>query len=130
VILRESIAANSREGKFQFRLRQNNRTLRKERFMALRTQISFRLDPYSAGRLAEGAARHALSEGAYARRLVVEALHEPDRLRDEVTRIRAELAALSERFARAVVALLVDAGKAEPEEAQAFVSSWGRECSR
>ncbi len=89
--------------------------------MGVRTQISFRLDPYSAERLAGEAAKLGMSVGSYARRLVVDGLYEKDRLREEVALARREVALLSERFRTAVVAILVDAGKAEPDEARAFV---------
>lgn len=85
--------------------------------------IGFRLPGPYAQRLRQEAARHGLSAGAYARLLVVEALADADRLRllDEVAELRRAVGRLHENLGIAVVALLSDAGKAEAEEARAFV---------
>jgi hypothetical protein len=63
-----------------------------------------------------------------ARLLVVECLVDADRHRlwEEAAEIRKGLARLQRALEVAVVALLCDAGKAEPEQAEAFVKEYLR----
>jgi hypothetical protein len=94
------------------------------------THLTFRL-PAADARLLAGRARAlGLSSGMLARLLVLQSLTDSHtaELAEEVARQRVELAGLREefrawrhRFALAVEALLVDAGKAEPDEAAAWV---------
>lgn len=87
------------------------------------TVINFRLSPALTRVLAESANEARLSPGAYARLLVIEALSDADRVRlfDEITAIRRGVATAIRNLETAAVAILVDGGKAEPEEAEAFV---------
>lgn len=87
------------------------------------TTIGFRLPRSYARILNEEAGRHALSPGAYARLLVVEALADADRARlfEETGSIRAALDRLANNLETALVALLCDAGKAELAQALEFV---------
>jgi hypothetical protein len=92
--------------------------------------LTFRLPAADAWLLAARARTAGLSSGSLARLLVVQALADTHtaELVEEVTRQRRELAELREEFrqwrrvfALAVEALLVDAGKAEPDEAAEWV---------
>ena len=87
------------------------------------TVISFRLSPAVARSLVETAGRLNLPPGAYARLLVIEALADADRVRlfDEVAAIRRGVMTALRNLETAAVAILVDGGKARPEEAEAFV---------
>jgi len=92
--------------------------------------FTFRLPAEDARLLAARARAVGLSPGGLARLLVLQALTDSHtaELAEEVARQRQELAALGEesrdwrrRFALAVEALLVDGGKAEPDEAAEWV---------
>lgn len=87
------------------------------------TVISFRLSPAVARSLAQTAERLNMHPGAYARLLVIEALSDADRVRlfDEVAAIRRGVMTAIRNLETAAVAILVDGGKAQPEEAEAFV---------
>jgi len=87
------------------------------------TVINFRLSPSLARSLVQAAGRVNMSPGAYARLLVVEALADADRVRlfDEVAAIRRGVVTANQNLEAAAVAILVDGGKAEPEEAAQFV---------
>ena len=86
--------------------------------------VGFRLPRVYARILAEQAARHGLTPGVYARLLLVETLADADRLRvfDELAAVRQALDRLTANLETAAVALLCDAGKAEPPQARAFVA--------
>lgn len=85
--------------------------------------IGFRLSAAAAKRLAAAAARRGLTPGTYARRLVLEGLEDDAgrKALDELAVIREQLARLRTDLARVAVALLTDAGKAEVEDAEAWV---------
>lgn len=85
--------------------------------------IGFRLSAAAAKRLAATAARRGLTPGTYARRLVLEGLEDDAgrKALDELAVIREQLARLRTDLARVAVALLTDAGKAEVEDAEAWV---------
>jgi glucokinase len=84
--------------------------------------IGFRLPPALARKLAAEAARRDLTPGTFARRVVLDALaDDAGRVADELALLRADLARLRAELRRATVALLADAGKADIEEAEAWV---------
>lgn len=85
--------------------------------------IGFRLSAAAARRLATAAARRGLTPGTYARRLVLEGLEDEvgRQTLDELAAVREQLARVRADLARVAVVLLADAGKAEPEEAEAWV---------
>lgn len=85
--------------------------------------IGFRLSAATARRLATAAARRGLTPGTYARRLVLEGLEDDAgrKALDELAAVREQLARLRTDLARVAVALLTDAGKAEVEDAEAWV---------
>lgn len=87
------------------------------------TVINFRLSPALTRVLSESAGEARLSPGAYARLLVIDALSDADRVRlfDEISAIRRGVTTAIKNLETAAVAILVDGGKAEPEEAEAFV---------
>lgn len=87
------------------------------------TVISFRLSPSLAKTLLDAAAELNLAPATYARILVIEALSDADRVRlfDEISAIRRGVMTTIQNLEAAAVAILVDGGKAEPEEAAAFV---------
>ncbi len=87
------------------------------------TVISFRLSPSVAKSLLDAAGAMNIAPATYARLLVIEALSDADRVRlfDEVQAIRRGVTAAIQNLETAAVAILVDGGKAEPEEARAFV---------
>jgi len=69
---------------------------------------------------------------AYARRLVILTLNDAERLhlKDAMTELQGEVRRQREDFAKAVEALLVDAGKVEPEDASDWVLEHLREGER
>ncbi len=85
--------------------------------------ISYRLPEGLVARLSESADKVNMSPGAYARLHLIEVLSDTERVRlkDELAEIRKGLTSLQRSLEIAVTALLVDAGKAALEEAQAFV---------
>ncbi len=92
--------------------------------------FSFRLAAPDARELAKHARAVGLSPGQLARLLVMQALgnshlqemaQELARLRQEVAELGEQQRSAREQFARAVEALLVDAGRAEPAKAAAWV---------
>lgn len=92
--------------------------------------LTFRLPAEDARLLAARARAVGLSPGGLARLLVLQALTDSHtaELAEEVGRQRQELSALRDemrdwrrQFAQAVEALLVDGGKAEPDEAADWV---------
>ena len=87
------------------------------------TVISFRLSPPLARSLLDAAAALNLPPATYARLLVIEALSDADRVRlfDEISAIRRGVMVAIHNLEAAAVAILVDGGKARPEEAKAFV---------
>lgn len=86
------------------------------------TPVNFRLSAPAARRLAAAAARHGLSPGTYARRLVLEGMDDTAgrQALDELAAVREQLARLRADLARVAVALLTDAGKAELDDAEAW----------
>ena len=91
--------------------------------------VSFRLAPYYLKRLVEGGKPYGMSAGEYARRIVIEALEDTERLRlrDEVSALRAELERVRSDLATAVEALLVASSNPEirvdREEAREWVTA-------
>lgn len=92
--------------------------------------LTFRLPNEDARRLAAQARAVGLSPGGLARLLVLQALtdshtaelaEEVGRQRRELSALRGELRDWRRQLALAVEALLVDGGKAEPEEAAEWV---------
>lgn len=82
--------------------------------------VAFRLEPELLGLLSDKAKRLGLSPGAYARVLVTEGILGDDSILEEL-RGMTERQQRHERHLRtATVALLVDAGKARVEDAEAF----------
>ena len=88
-----------------------------------KTTVGFRLDAAMLKLLSEAAAQHGLSAGAYARLLVVEGLLDAKQsvLLEELRELRQLLLRLDGHLKTAAVAILVDAGKAGVEDAEAFV---------
>lgn len=88
---------------------------------ATKKTIAFRLEPEMLRLLSVRAKDLGVSPGAYARILVTEALLGDTSLLEELR----ELAERQQRYERnlktATLALLVDAGKASVEDAEAFV---------
>jgi hypothetical protein len=94
--------------------------------MSTRSQpVGFRLSAPAVRRLTAAAARHGLTPGTYARRLVLAGLEDDAgrKTLDELAVVRDQLARLRADLTRIAVALLTDAGKAELAEAEA----WARE---
>ena len=87
------------------------------------TVISFRLSQSLAKVLLDAAGELNIAPATYARLLVIEALSDADRARlfDEMAAIRRGVVTTLQNLEAAAVAILVDGGKAEPEEAKAFV---------
>jgi uncharacterized coiled-coil protein SlyX len=92
--------------------------------------LTFRLAADDARLLSNRARAIGLSPGQLARLLVMQSLQntpleeiaqELTHLRDEVAELREHLRDSQEKFALAVEALLVDAGRAEPAKAAAWV---------
>jgi hypothetical protein len=81
--------------------------------------ISFRVDPSTLQRLQQAGEPFTMSAGEYARHLVLRGLEGGE---SEAIALRREVKALKENLAEGVVALLVDAGRATPEAAQAWVA--------
>ena len=86
------------------------------------TVISFRLSPSVARALLDAAGELNVAPATYARLLVIEALSDADRVRlfDEISAIRRGVMTAIQNLEAAAVAILVDGGEAEPEEAKAF----------
>jgi hypothetical protein len=84
---------------------------------------SFRLPNRLDAKLGEAADRVGMSRGTYARLVLIESLTDTDqaRMRDELNALREAVQTIQRNLEVAVVALLVDAGKAGPDEAEAFV---------
>jgi predicted DNA-binding protein len=84
---------------------------------------SFRLPKRLDAKLGEAAEQVGVSRGTYARLVVIEALTDTDqaRLRDDLAALRDAVRLLQRNLETAVVALLVDAGRAELDDAEAFV---------
>ncbi len=85
--------------------------------------VSFRLAPLWFRRLAENADKIGVSPGKYAEMLTYEKLTDADtaRVLDELGQVRELLQKLVRNLETVCVCLLVDAGKAELEDAEAFV---------
>jgi hypothetical protein len=85
--------------------------------------ISFRLSPYHLKLLREAASLNGRSPALQARQVVIEWLTDANQVRivSELAELRAEVSGLKDAQARATLAILVDAGKASLEEAEAFV---------
>lgn len=84
---------------------------------------SFRLPRRLNAKLGEAAELVGMSPGIYARLVLIEWLTDTDqaRMRDELNALREAVQTIQRNLEVAVVALLVDAGKAGPDEAEAFV---------
>jgi hypothetical protein len=83
--------------------------------------VAFRLEKEILALLTTKADELGVSPGAYARVLVTEALLGQSYLLDEIRELSERQLQHEKHFRTATVALLVDAGKANVEEAQAFV---------
>ncbi len=83
--------------------------------------VAFRLEKDILALLTAKAKELGVSPGAYARVLVTEALLGQSYLLDEIRELSERQLRHEEHFRTATVAILVDAGKANVEEAQAFV---------
>jgi hypothetical protein len=88
--------------------------------------VSFRLDSYYLERLGERARQRGMSPGACARLLVVAALEGvgQEGIGDEVAALREGLARFYGNFATAVYTLLIEAGRADEAQAEAFVRDY------
>ncbi len=88
-----------------------------------KTTVAFRLEKELRKLLTEKAKRLGLSAGSYARLLVTEALLDARQalLLDEVRQVKQRQLGLEQSLRLATLALLCDAGKASPEEAEQFV---------
>jgi hypothetical protein len=82
--------------------------------------VAFRLDRDILALLTAKAKELGVSPGAFARVLVTEALLGQSYLLDEIRELSERQLQHEKHFRTATVALLVDAGKANVEEAQAF----------
>jgi hypothetical protein len=85
--------------------------------------ISFRLPPTPARQLAREAAARGLSPGAFARRVLLDALAGDDRVLDELAAVRQDVGCVRADLRRVAVAVLADAGKATLAEAE----GWARD---
>lgn len=85
--------------------------------------LSLRLPASVDAKLTEKAESVGMTRGVYGRLLIIEAVTDTDRVRlhDELTTVRRKLELLQRNLEVAVTALLVDAGKADPNEAEGFV---------
>jgi len=85
--------------------------------------LSVRLPTSVNAKLAEKAEAVGMTRGVYGRLLIIEVVTDTDRARlhDEIAAVRRKLELLQRNLEVAVTALLVDAGKADPEEAEGFV---------
>lgn len=85
--------------------------------------ISFRLPSALVKQLTERGATQNLSLGECARRIVLDALSDSanEQTREDLAEIREGLERVREDLATATAALLVNAGKAEQAEAEAWV---------
>ena len=81
--------------------------------------IGFRLDREYRALLESAAAGYGVSPGQYAKRLVIDALNDSERvlIRDDLQRLLKELGSLKRTVANSVLALLVSAGKLTKSEA-------------
>ncbi len=86
--------------------------------------VSFRLPAAIAEQLERRASELGLSRGEYARRLVLEGMGDTksEELRRQVDRLEGEVGKLRGDLKNSVGALLIKAGKANPEEAKRFVA--------
>jgi hypothetical protein len=83
--------------------------------------VAFRLEPELLKLLTAKAKELEISPGAYARILVTEALLADSCLLEELREVAERQLRHEEHFRTATLALLVDAGKANVEDAEAFV---------
>lgn len=83
--------------------------------------VAFRLEPELLKLLTAKAKELEISPGAYARILVTEALLADSCLLEELREVAERQLRHEEHFRTATLALLVDAGKASVEDAEAFV---------
>lgn len=83
--------------------------------------VAFRLEKEILALLNAKAKELGVSPGAYARLLVTEALLGQSFLLEEVREMTERQLRHERHLKTATVALLVDAGKASPEEAESFV---------
>jgi hypothetical protein len=84
--------------------------------------VGFRLPPAFARKLAAEAAKRELTPGTYARRIVLDALAgDAGRVADELAAARQDLARLRADLGRVAFVLLADAGKADSDQAEAWV---------
>jgi hypothetical protein len=83
--------------------------------------IAFRLEGELLQLLATKAKEFGVSPGAYARGVLTEALLGDSRLLEELRGVTERQMRLERQLQKATVALLVDAGKAGVEDAEAFV---------
>jgi hypothetical protein len=83
--------------------------------------VAFRLEPELLKLLTAKAKELEVSPGAYARILVTEALLSDSCLLEELREVAERQLRHEEHFRTATLALLVDAGKANVEDAEAFV---------
>ena len=101
------------------------RQARSEKTTPKQRPIAFRLTSIHYEQLAARAADVDLSPGKYARELVLQLLANDDslRFRVELNGLRKAIETLGEHLAAATIAVLHDAGKAELQEAVAWVHS-------
>lgn len=87
------------------------------------TTVGVRLPPALRKQLDQEAVRRGVTRSECVRQLTEDALndHKHKLLMERVENIEQFLRLMDERWKIGLVALLVDAGKASPEEAQAFV---------
>ncbi len=85
--------------------------------------LSLRLPASVDAKLADKAEQVGLTRGVYARLVLIEVVTDTDRARlhDELAAVRRKIELLQRNLEIAVTALLVDAGKADPNEAEGFV---------
>lgn len=83
--------------------------------------IAFRLEPEMLGLLCDRAKRLGISPGSCARLFVIQAILADDSLLEELRLILSLQQSHERNLKTATVALLVDAGKASVEDAEAFV---------
>jgi hypothetical protein len=83
--------------------------------------IAFRLEPEILSRLCDKAKELGVSPGSYARLLVIDGILSDSSLLEELREIVERQDRHERNLKTATVALLVDAGKANVEDAEAFV---------